>query len=122
MMKEIQEFLRKYQKDMNWHITDQNYEETKTSLLHNYLLLTTEIGEIAEEFRSVFNATIKNSEAEDIQHAFEIAKEAHRENIGKEIADCIAYLVKFANYFNIDMDKSFYSKMEEVKNRVNKDA
>lgn len=121
-VKEIQKYLIEFQKDMNWEIKDGNYNEARTSILNNYMLLTTEVSEIAEEFRAVFNTTyssIKNNVDEN--SAFELAKSEYKENIGKEIVDCIAYLVKFANYFEIDLDKTFYEKMKEIKNRENKD-
>lgn len=123
MMKEIQAFLKQFQKEMNWEITDEDYQKSKDSLLHNYLLLTTEVAEVAEEFRGIFNKVAKfvDEENMDVEDAFKVAKDLHRENIGKELADCIAYIVKFANYFEIDLDDSFYSKMNEVKGRENKD-
>ena len=121
-MRNEQNFLKTFQRDMNWEIKGESYTETKASLLNNYMLLTTEVSEIAEELRAVFNVTYKAKQANlDENEAFEKAKELHKDSIGKEIADCIAYLMKFANYFDIDMEKSFYSKMEEVKNRINKD-
>ncbi|MFC4320472.1 MazG nucleotide pyrophosphohydrolase domain-containing protein [Litchfieldia salsa] len=120
-MKEVQEFLKVYQKEMNWEISNENYEEAKTSLLHNYMLLTTEVSEIAEEIRSIINET-RISHPEDIEFAFKEAKDKHKENIGNEIADCFAYLIKFANYFEIDLEESFYSKMKEVQLRKNKDV
>lgn len=121
-MEEIQKYLIEFQKDMKWEIKDGNYNEARMSILNNYMLLTTEVSEIAEEFRAVFNTTyssIKNNVDEN--SAFELAKSEYKENIGKEIVDCIAYLVKFANYFEIDLDKTFYEKMEEIKSRENKD-
>jgi NTP pyrophosphatase (non-canonical NTP hydrolase) len=120
-MKKEQEFLKKFQKEMNWEISDKNYAETKGSLLNNYMLLTTEVSEVAEELRAMFNATYKDSKNMEEGIAFERAKEEYKDNIGKEIVDCIAYLVKFANYFKIDLESTFYEKMDEVKGRVNKD-
>lgn len=120
-MKEMQEYMRKFQQEMNWEIKNGNYEEAKTSLLNNYMLLTTEISEIAEEFRAIFNSTRENSKHQEENQAFITAKEQFKDNIGKEIADCFAYLVKFANYFDIDLEESFYGKMNEVKNRQNRD-
>ncbi|KRE10133.1 hypothetical protein ASE46_00795 [Bacillus sp. Root239] len=121
-MKEVQEFLKGFQKEMNWEIKDNNYNEAKTSILNNYMLLTTEVSEIAEEFRAIFNTTYSlTKDNHDERIAFEYAKAEHKENIGKEIADCIAYLVKFANYFEIDLDEAFYKKMKEIKVRKNKD-
>ncbi|WP_033827204.1 MazG nucleotide pyrophosphohydrolase domain-containing protein [Bacillus andreraoultii] len=122
-MKDIQEFLKNFQKEMNWEISDKNYKESRSSILNNYMLLTTEIGEVAEEFRSIFNKTYKLVKEEGLneEEAFKIAKETYKENIGKELSDCLAYLAKFANYLEIDLDDSFYKKMSEIKSRVNKD-
>jgi len=123
-MKEIQQFLHTFQKEMNWDITTENYEATRASILNNYMLLTTEVSEVAEEFRAIFNQASHLQQAENMEEeaAFEMAKDMHKENIGKELSDCIAYLVKFANYLDIDLEASFYEKMDEVKNRKNKDS
>lgn len=122
-MKEIQKFLQKFQKEMNWEITDENYEESRASILNNFMLFTTEVGEVGEEFRAIFNETnqlMKDKHVNE-EEAFEMAKEKYKENIGKELSDCIAYIVKFANYLEIDLEKSFYAKMKEIKMRKNKD-
>lgn len=107
---------------MNWEISDENYRESRASMLNNYMLLTTEVSEVAEEFRSIFNKTYQlTKEGFNEEEAFKIAKNMYKENIGKEISDCIAYLVKFANYLDIDLEESFYTKMNEIKLRKNKD-
>ena len=122
-MKELQEFSKIYQKNMNWEIKNGGYETTKTSLLNNYMLLTTEVAEIAEELRKAFNlANTFINEGMDEEQAFEIAKDSIKKELGKELADCLAYITKFANYFNIDLEESFYAKMNEIKNRKNKDV
>jgi NTP pyrophosphatase (non-canonical NTP hydrolase) len=122
-VKDVQEFLKEFQRDMNWEISDKNYQESRASILNNYMLLTTEVSEVAEEFRSIFNKTAKliNEEGLDEESAYKLAKELYKENIGKELSDCIAYIIKFANYLEIDLQDSFYSKMNEIKLRVNKD-
>ncbi|WP_188454613.1 MazG nucleotide pyrophosphohydrolase domain-containing protein [Virgibacillus oceani] len=123
-MKDVQNFLKDFQKEMNWEITDKNYQESRSSMLNNYMLLTTEVGEVAEEFRSIFTRTSELAEENNIseEQAFKLAKNMHKENVGKELSDCIAYIMKFANYLEIDLNESFYSKMKEVKMRRNKDA
>ncbi|WP_370452552.1 MazG nucleotide pyrophosphohydrolase domain-containing protein [Lysinibacillus sp. SGAir0095] len=115
--------MSNFQREMNWEISEENYRESKDSILHNYMLLTTEVSEVAEEFRAIFNKTYKlvSDEGMNEEEAFNIAKNQHKENIGKELSDCIAYLVKFANYLDIDLEDSFYKKMDEIKLRVNKD-
>jgi NTP pyrophosphatase (non-canonical NTP hydrolase) len=122
-VKDIQEFLKNFQREMNWEISDKSYKDSRASILNNYMLLTTEVSEVAEEFRAIFNKTHKlvKDEGFSEDEAFKLAKETYKENIGKEISDCIAYLVKFANYLDIDLEDSFYTKMNEIKNRVNKD-
>jgi len=121
-MKEIQTFSKKYHKEMGWEISKESYEQTRTSLLNNYMLLTTEVAEVAEELRKAFNLTaslIQNGTDEG--KAFETAKGQIKEDIGKELADCLAYMLKFYNFFEIDIEESFYAKMEEVRSRKNKD-
>lgn len=122
-MKELQAFTKQYQKEMGWNIEGSDYAKNRASLLNNYMLLTTEVAEIAEELRKAFNLTYKYAEnGLDEEEAFRLASEAVKEDIGKEMADCLAYIMKFANFFEIDLEESFYGKMEEVKNRQNKDA
>ena len=122
-MREMQGYLERFQREMSWEISDENYKESRASMLNNYMLLTTEVGEVAEEFRSIFNQTYRlvNEEGMNEEEAFKLAKDMHKDNIGKEIVDCIAYLAKFANYLEIDLEDSFYKKMNEIKLRVNKD-
>lgn len=122
-MKEIQTFTKKYQEEMGWEISEKSYAESRDSLLNNYMLLTTEVAEVAEELRKAFNLTasyVENGMEEE--QAFELAKKQIKEDIGKELSDCLAYMLKFYNYFGIDLEESFYAKMNEVKNRINKDS
>jgi NTP pyrophosphatase (non-canonical NTP hydrolase) len=122
-MKELQNFMRDYQKKMGWEISEENYAESRDSLLNNYMLLTTEVAEVAEELRKAFNLVREyTKEGMDEEQAFALAKDQVKEDIGKELADCLAYLIKFYNFFGIEIDESFYRKMEEVKKRKNKDT
>jgi NTP pyrophosphatase (non-canonical NTP hydrolase) len=115
-------FCETISKKMGWEISEESYAESRASLLNNYMLLTTEVAEVAEELRKSFNLTAANVEnGMDEEQAFELAKSQIKENIGKELSDCLAYMLKFYNYFGIDAEESFYAKMEEVKNRKNKD-
>lgn len=122
-MKEIQEFAKHFHKEMNWEISGENFEAARASLLNNYMLLTTEVAEVAEELRKAFNMTrTLVHEGMEEGKAFELAKDFIKEDIGKELSDCFAYMLKFYNYFGLDLEESFYAKMEEVKNRRNKDV
>jgi NTP pyrophosphatase (non-canonical NTP hydrolase) len=122
-MKEVQSFSKEFQREMGWVISDETFEKSRASLLNNYMLLSTEVAEIAEELRKMFNHTYRSiQEGVEEDTAFEEAKAQVKEEIGKELADCIAYLMKFYNYFELDAEDSFYNKMDEVKNRKNKDV
>ncbi|WP_208588813.1 MazG nucleotide pyrophosphohydrolase domain-containing protein [Gracilibacillus suaedae] len=122
-MKELQRYMKRYHEVMNWEISGGDYQTAKSSLLHNYMLFSTEVAEVAEELRKAFNQTNKwINQGKGEAEAFEIAKANIKEDIGKELADCLAYMMKFANYFDIDMEEAFYRKMEEVKQRQNKDV
>ncbi|MBT2690196.1 hypothetical protein J7I93_18665 [Bacillus sp. ISL-47] len=122
-MKELQHFMRDYQKEMGWEISAENYAESRDSLLNNYMLLTTEVAEVAEELRKAFNLVREyTEEGMDEEQAFALAKDQVKADIGKELADCLAYLIKFYNFFGIEMEESFYGKMAEVKSRKNKDV
>ncbi|GAB2536612.1 MazG nucleotide pyrophosphohydrolase domain-containing protein [Gracilibacillus alcaliphilus] len=117
-MKELQQFAKQYHQEMNWEISNETYEQSKASLLQNYMLLTTEVAEVAEELRKAFTIAHKKIEAgADPEEAFTWAKQEVKEDISKEFADCLAYMLKFVNYFEIDLEDSFYKKMAEVKQR-----
>ncbi|TDL67441.1 hypothetical protein E2R56_19810 [Rhodococcus qingshengii] len=121
-MKDLQTFAKLYQEEMGWEITKESYDKSRDSLLNNYMLLTTVVAEVAKELRKAFNLTasyVENGMEEE--KAFELAKKQIKENIGKELSDCLAYMLKFYNYFGIDVEESFYAKMDEVKNHRNKD-
>lgn len=121
-MNDMQTFSKHFQTQMGWEISEENYEKSRASLLNNYMLLTTEVAEVAEELRKAFNLTASFvDEGIPEEKAFALAKDQIREDLGKELADCLAYILKFYNFFGIDAEESFYTKMEEVRNRKNKD-
>lgn len=101
-MKEVQEFTKQYQKEMGWSIESGDYEKNRASLLNNYMLLSTEVAEVAEELRKAFNLTYQYVQnGMDEEAAFRLASDAIKEDIGKEMADCLAYIMKFANFLKL---------------------
>lgn len=119
IVRELQEFTKKYQKELDYHIKEDNYDRSKESLLMNHMLLSTEVAEIAELLRELFTTTNeKKIEGLAEIEAFKYAKGKISDDLGKEISDCVAYLCKLANFFERDIEKDFYDKMEEVKQRV----
>lgn len=114
-MKELQDYYSQVQSEVGWDDADSsNYKDSKSFLLLNHLLLTTEVAEVAEEFRQLFVKTDQKIEiGMEPDEAFHLSKNEIRENLGKELADCLAYLLKLSNFFDFDLEKEFYSKMEE---------
>ncbi|WP_244671240.1 MULTISPECIES: MazG nucleotide pyrophosphohydrolase domain-containing protein [Bacillaceae] len=119
-MKVLQSFMRDYQKGMGWEISDENYAKSRDSLLNNYMLMTTEVAEVAEELRKAFNLVREYAEeGMDEELAFQFAREQVKADLGKELADCLAYLVKFYNFFGFDLEESFTGRWRKcVKGRI----
>jgi NTP pyrophosphatase (non-canonical NTP hydrolase) len=114
----IQKELEKFQLRKGWEISKENQEKSIESLLLNHMLLTTEIAEIAEELRRMMNLAYSlREEGIDKEEAFIRAKKEVAEEIGKEIADSIAYLSKFATFFERDVEKDITSKLKEIDQR-----
>ncbi|MBW8349657.1 hypothetical protein K0H71_09390 [Bacillus sp. IITD106] len=116
-MEKLQNYYRSFEKEMGYNRFDENsFKANQTFLLYIHMLLTTEVAEVAEEFRSMFDLSEKYlSEGYSDVEAMQIAKESIRESLGKELADCLAYLLKLANYFEYDLETELYSKLEEIK-------
>ena len=68
-------------------------------MLRNVAYLTEEIGEIVHAIR-------KLEKAEDLA-----ATEKAREHLGEELADCLAYVLKLANYGDVDLQEAYVQKM-----------
>ncbi|WNB90805.1 hypothetical protein [Bacillus sp. NEB1478] len=118
-MKNLHEKLERFQKEKGWEISTENSGDSRESLLLNHMLLTTEIAEIAEELRKMMNYEYEMIEKGlDKEEAFLFAKREVSEEIGKEIADCIAYLCKFATFFERDIEEDILNKLQEINNRT----
>jgi NTP pyrophosphatase (non-canonical NTP hydrolase) len=74
-------------------------------IFRNIAYLTGEIGELVTAIRKVRKA----QDASEQLNA--------REHVGEELADCLAYLVKLANYAEIDLHEAYINKMRRNLNR-----
>ncbi|MEC1157672.1 MazG-like family protein [Cytobacillus horneckiae] len=118
-MKHLQKEYQAFQEEMGFdRYNKDSYQENKTFLLYIHMLLTTEVAEVAEEFRTLFIESEKRICAGmDEVEALEIGKDKVQENLGKELADCFAYICKLANYFDYDLENELYKKFAEIKER-----
>jgi deoxyguanosine kinase len=85
-----------------------------TDLYFNYLCLTEEIGELGSEFAKTWLAeTTLIAEGEQPGQARRRALDRNRDALKSELADCMAYLLKLANYAEIDLESAYLVKMQQ---------
>ena len=107
--------LASYQKFHRFLDSEKQFDP---NIFYNYILLVEEMGELARDLTKVW--TRKTSlEAEGLS-----AEDAHHEamrekqtDIGGELADLLAYILKMANYMDIDLEQAYVSKMMKNINR-----
>jgi len=75
-------------------------------MFRNVAYLSEEIGEVV--------SAIRDFKAADEPSALEEA----RTHLGEELADCLAYILKLANYGGIDLQEAYLKKMEQNLTRV----
>ena len=75
-------------------------------MLRNVAYLSEEIGEVVSAIRELKKADEPSA-----------LKEA-RAHLGEELADCLAYILKLANYGGIDLQEAYVRKMERNLNRT----
>lgn len=84
-----------------------------TDIFLNMMLLSGEIGEVAQELKKVHFMVSPDRNEEGEAVPLEVALQAQRENIGQELADCLAYIFKLANYTGVDLQEAYLKKMRK---------
>jgi len=69
-------------------------------IFRNIAYLTGEMGELVSAIRKVRKA---NNDADELEA---------RNHVGEELADCLAYVIKLANYAKIDLHDAYTNKMK----------
>jgi deoxyguanosine kinase len=89
-----------------------------TDVYFNYLCLSEEMGELGSELAKLWReeATLLLRGRGEGQ-ARQSAMEVHRQAIKDELADCMAYLLKMANYAGIDLEAAYLEKMKDNQRR-----
>ena len=90
-LQELQAFHREFDKEKHF---DQD-------IFRNIAYLSGEIGELVSAIRRLRRASDVASESEA------------RIQVGEELADCLAYIVKLANYAEIDLHEAYINKMRK---------
>jgi NTP pyrophosphatase (non-canonical NTP hydrolase) len=75
-------------------------------MLRNVAYLSEEIGEVVSAIRDIEKAEAPS------------ALDEARLHLGEELADCLAYILKLANYGGIDLQDAYLRKMERNLSRT----
>ncbi len=81
-----------------------------SDIVFNMMLLSGEIGEVVQVLKQVYLMAGLRSEGERAI-TLEAALAEQRENLGQELADCLAYILKLANYTGVDLQEAYLAKM-----------
>jgi NTP pyrophosphatase (non-canonical NTP hydrolase) len=83
-----------------------------TDLYFNYLCLSEEVGELGSELATLWREEaqmrVRGATSEEARQG---ALHARKEELEEELADCMAYLLKMANYAGIDLESAYLRKM-----------
>lgn len=108
--------LSEYQK---FHIDLDREKGFITDLYFNYLCLGEEMGELGSElaqlWREESELVLLGKEKGQARNA---ALERRRTSLQTELADCMAYLLKLANYAGIDLEDAYREKMRKNQTRT----
>ena len=81
-----------------FHLALDQEKSFDTDVIRNVAYLTAEVGEVMGAIREL-------KRGED-------TSETARAHIGEELADCLAYVLKLANYLDVDLQDAYVQKMQ----------
>ena len=82
-------------------------------ILFNMVLLSGEVGEVAQILKKIRRQANLLRHEQEPGEAMSRALSQYREDLGQELADCLAYIFKMANYAGIDLQEAYIDKMAE---------
>jgi len=101
-----------------WHQAFDEERAFETDLYLNYILFAEEVGELARELTQLWRAEKRlRVEGVEAKERFSLAAEQRRPQLESELSDCLAYLLKLANYLGIDLEEAYLAKMRENESR-----
>jgi NTP pyrophosphatase (non-canonical NTP hydrolase) len=89
-----------------------------TDLYFNYLCLSEEMGELGSELAQLWrDETALRLQGHSDEKARKEAIARQKPDLESELADCMAYLLKLANYAGIDLEAAYRQKMNTNRSR-----
>ena len=95
--------IRDLQAFHQWFDQEKQFD---TDMLRNIAYLSEEVGEVVNAVRTLKRA----NDPASVNMA--------QEHLGDELADCLAYILKLANYAGIDLQEAYRRKMERNLSRT----
>jgi deoxyguanosine kinase len=95
-----------------FHVELDRAKGFNTDMYFNYLRLSEEIGELSSELAQVWiDENRLLAQGRPAEHAREQALAQRKPTLKSELADCMAYLLKIANYAGVDLETAYLEKM-----------
>ena len=102
-----------------WQLALDREKGFLADLYFNFICLTEEIGELGAQLKDIWAAQEKlYDKIGNRQEAQDRALQEHLPNLQEELADCLAYLLKLANYTGVDLEQAYLTKMSINKERI----
>jgi deoxyguanosine kinase len=101
-----------------FHVELDKAKGFNTDMYFNYLRLSEEMGELSSELARVWiEETRLLSQGQPAELARHQAIHQHKPTLKAEMADCMAYLLKIANYAGVDLEGAYLEKMRKNQTR-----
>jgi len=102
-----------------WHSALDRERGLLTDLYFNFLCLTEEVGDLGAELKGVWTAQEElYRKVGNRREALDRAIQERLPALRQELADCLAFLLRLANYTGIDLEEAFLDEMKEDKRRM----
>jgi deoxyguanosine kinase len=108
--------LAEYQR---FHVELDRAKGFNANVYFNFLLLNEEVGELGRELAKLWGEEERlAAQGQTVEEARRAALRKRGQAIESELADCMAYLLKLANYAGIDLETAYLEKMRQNQGRV----
>ncbi len=96
-----------------WHLALDREKAFSTDPYINFICLTEEVGELGAELKRVWVAQERHyKRVGNRREAQDRALQEQLPHLREELADCLAYILKLANYTGIDLEEAYLEKMK----------
>ncbi len=118
MLPQVPDQRRTLPEYQQFHIELDKEKGFITDLYFNYLCLSEEMGELGSELAQLWREETQfRLQGHSTENARKEAIDKQKSALESEMADCMAYLLKLANYAGIDLEAAYREKMVTNRSR-----